>query len=164
MGKTHNRNKYNKQSGKPMNVMSSGTGKGFIGSNVFTMDDVAIIDGILKNPDWCIIDIKQTLPYSHSIKNIINFLQTKISPEEISKHSVRTESTKPEEIIETHVRDINTKKTDSKHIKWTEEETQIVKTYYPVLGPHSNKWDDLLPNRTKVAIKQRALVDRKSVV
>ena len=160
MGKTHNRNKYNKQSGKPMTVTSGGTGKGFIGSNIFTMDDVAIIDDILKNPDWCINDIKQALPYSHSIKNIINFLQTKISPEEINKHSVRTESTKPGEIIEMHVGDVNNKKTDIKQTRWTEEETKIVKTYYPVLGPHSDKWDDLLPNRTKVAIKQRALVNK----
>ena len=152
MGKAHNRNKNKIKNGKQVDVMSGGKGKGFIGSNVFTMDDEAIIDKILQDPKWSINDIKRALPYSHSIKNIINFLQTKISPEEINAHSTRVDTTP-----DTPATPVKTKPAEITRSRWTKADTEIVKTYYPVLGQHDNRWQELLPHRTKTAIKQHAI-------
>lgn len=160
MGKAHNRNKSKKQNGRPMNVMSGGKGKGFIGSNVFTMDDEAIIDKIIQDPNWCINDIKEQLPYSHSIKNIINFLQTKLSPEEINNHATAP-SVAPTSPNETQS-PTAPKQPDPTRNRWSKEETEIVTTYYPILGPHGQRWSDLLPHRTKSAIKQHAIMNKAS--
>ena len=87
MGKAKNRNAERISNGrkpKPTRTSNGDDQKPFIGNNVFTMEDHDIIKRIVsENPDtWTLQQIKNALPYTHTLKNIANYL-LKLFPQNV---------------------------------------------------------------------------------
>lgn len=141
MGKSRNRNQQRLKTGKPLEVSAKSTldEKPFVGSNVFTAEDDAIIKSILVNPDWSVEEVKAALPYNHSLKNVINHLGSFCSAREIEEHMTPPESSTPEHT-------------------WADHEERALKEYFGHYGPHWEGWATILPERTSAEIAAHARV------
>lgn len=157
MGKAKNRNAQRIANGqKPKANISGKSHKPFIGNAVFTMEDDRIIRDILNtHPDtWTLAQIKDALPYSHTFKNITNYLQRLVPPEEIDRHSNMTDVPTQEQAKESP--------SETGHTGHRGYDTQTVremlKTYFPQLGEQYTQWPELVMEKTGLKMTRSQII------
>lgn len=162
MGKSHNRNQQKLNDNRVINVTGakgSSKNKPFIGVNVYTKEDDAIIKHMLQDPDWSVSKIKDALPYKHTTRNIMNKLLQFCSQKEIYAHTIDTKpSPEPEPTQASPLSQIAIVR---KQTRWTPEETDILCKHINKIPLNSPAWKTLLPNRSYKAIDDKLYRLRK---
>lgn len=159
MGKAHNRNKQKLSARSAINVTGakgSQKNKPFIGVNVYTKEDDAIIEQMLKDPNWSVPKIKDALPYKHTTKNIMNKLLQFCSQKEIDAHALDkdvTPSTKP---IPEKKQPPPQETKGHATSRWTADELNILYKNMNDIPLGDPVWETLIPNRSLKAIYNKA--------
>lgn len=159
MGKSHNRNRQKLNARTPIDIQGakgSQKNKPFIGVNVYTKEDDAIIERMLKDPNWSVPKIKDALPYKHTTRNIMNKLLQFCSQKEIDEHAIDkiaspTNATKSEQTQPTP----QTTKIRTSH-RWTESELETLRRNMNDIPLSDSVWETLIPNHSRKAIYNKA--------
>ena len=164
MGKAKNRNAQRIANGqKPKPNVSGKSHKPFIGNAVFTMEDDAIIRGILERyPDtWTLAQIKDALPYSHTFKNITNYLQRLLPTDVINAHANMTGDQSKDDAQKDDAADSG----DAREFNWTEHhiyETknvrEVLRRYFPQFGEQYGDWPGLVHERTGMRMTRSQII------
>lgn len=155
MGKSRNRNQQKLDNHGVIDVTGakgSQKNKPFIGVNVYTKEDDAIIKRMLKDPNWSVPKIKDALPYKHTTKNIMNKLLQFCSQKEIDAHAIdktapSTPAPKPEQS-----QALPKAKTINAKIRWTEDELDVLRRNMDTRPLNDPVWEKLIPNHSQKAI------------
>lgn len=159
MGKAKNRNAERISNGrkpKPTRTSNGDDQKPFIGNNVFTMEDHDIIKRIVsENPDtWTLQQIKNALPYTHTLKNIANYLLKLF----------------PQDVIDAHanLRPLETETpADAQDVAPAVEQTtgyantttkQFIERMFPHLGDNYGAWPELVQKHTGVHMTRTQII------
>lgn len=166
MGKSRNRNQQKLNARNPMDVKGakgSQKNKPFIGVNVYTKEDDAIIERMLKDPNWSVPKIKDALPYKHTTKNIMNKLLQFCSQKEIDEHASDTTVTPVNTPKPKKTKPIPQTATGGKRPRWTEDELDILYRNMNDIPLNDPAWETLIPNHSIKAIynKARHLMNKK---
>lgn len=159
MGKAHNRNKQKLKAQGAINVTGakgSQKNKPFIGVNVYTKEDDAIIERMLKDPNWSVPKIKDALPYKHTTKNIMNKLLQFCSQKEIDAHALDKDATPSPKL--TPEKKQSPSQTTKGHAtnRWTADELDILRKNMNDIPLSDPVWETLIPNRSLKAIYNKA--------
>lgn len=164
MGKAKNRNAQRIANGqKPKPNVSGKSHKPFIGNAVFTMEDDAIIRGILERyPDtWTLAQIKDALPYSHTFKNITNYLQRLLPTDVINAHANMTgdpskdDAQKDDAATSGNAREFNW---TEHHIYETKNVREVLRRYFPQFGEQYGDWPGLVHERTGMRMTRSQII------
>lgn len=151
MSKPNNRNAERIANGKKpkVNVSGRNSNKPFIGNNVFTMENQAIAERIIReNPDWTVLEIKDALPYAHTTKTIINLLRRML----------------PQTVIDQHMAPTDTRETDDAQTDVPYEAVRdgaalddAIAELWPVFGPEYPAWPELIGERVGIDVSERQI-------
>ena len=164
MGKSHNHNQQKINDCKVINVIGakgSSKNKPFIGVNVYTKEDDAIIERMLQDPNWSVPKIKDALPYKHTTKNIMNKLLQFCSQKEIDAHIADAKPAPEPEPTQTSP--LSQTAIARKYPRWTPEETDILCKHIDKISSSNPAWKTLLPNRSYKAIDDKLCRLRKKM-
>lgn len=164
MGKSHNRNQQKLNDNRVINVTGakgSSKNKPFIGVNVYTKEDDAIIKHMLQDPNWSVSKIKDVLPYKHTTKNIMNKLLQFCSQKEIDAHIIDTKPAPEPEPTQTLP--LSQIAIARKQPRWTPKETDILCKHINKISLSDPAWKTLLPNRSYKAIDDKLCRLRKKM-
>lgn len=153
MGKARNRNAERVKKGmqpKP-NVSGRSANKPFIGNNVFTMEDQAIIEQVVRdNPEgWTLQNIKDALPYAHTMKTIANYMLRMFPQHVIDQHASLPQQPAEDETPVPETTDFA-----------SEELDQCVRELYPAFGPEYPRWKSLARNRFGISASRAEIIAR----
>lgn len=153
MGKARNRNAERVKKGmqpKP-NVSGRSANKPFIGNNVFTMEDQAIIEQVVRdNPeDWTLQSIKDALPYAHTMKTIANYMLRMFPQHVIDQHAALPQQPAEDKTPVPEATDFA-----------SEELDRYVRELYPAFGPEYPRWKSLARNRFGILVSRAEIIAR----
>ena len=151
MGKARNRNAERVKKGmqpKP-NVSGRSANKPFIGNNVFTMEDQAIIEQVVRdNPEgWTLQSIKDALPYAHTMKTIANYMLRMFPQHVIDQHAALPQQPAEDETPVPETTDLA-----------SEELDRCVRKLYPAFGPEYPRWKSLARNRFDILVSRAEII------
>lgn len=153
MGKARNRNAERVKKGmqpKP-NVSGRSANKPFIGNNVFTMEDQAIIEQVVHdNPEgWTLQSIKDALPYAHTMKTIANYMLRMFPQHVIDQHAALPQQPAEDETPVSETTDFA-----------SEELDRCVRELYPAFGPEYPRWKSLARNHFGITASRADIIAR----
>lgn len=153
MGKARNRNAERVKKGmqpKP-NVSGRSANKPFIGNNVFTMEDQAIIEQVVRdNPEgWTLQSIKDALPYAHTMKTIANYMLRMFPQHVIDQHAALPQQSAEDETPVSETTDFA-----------SEELDRCVRELYPAFGPEYPRWKSLARNHFGITTSRADIIAR----
>lgn len=153
MGKARNRNAERVKKGiqpKP-NVSGRSANKPFIGNNVFTMEDQAIIEQVVRdNPEgWTLRSIKDALPYAHTMKTIANYMLRMFPQHVIDQHAALPQQPAEDETPVPETTDFA-----------SEELDRCVRELYPAFGPKYPRWKSLACNHFGITASRAEIIAR----
>lgn len=140
MSKPKNRNAERIRNGKqPHNICKTAKNKPFIGNNVFTTEDIDIVQRFTETypNDWTLQEIKDILPNAHTLKNVSNFLLRMFPQQVIDEHAAMPQPVRETAETENTPEDTETKRPE----KTTKEELARMRVdcwiqqFFPYLGP-----------------------------
>lgn len=159
MGKVHNRNKQKIKAQGTINVTGakgSPKNKPFIGVNVYTKEDDAIIERMLKDPNWSVPKIKDALPYKHTTKNIMNKLLQFCSQKEIDAHALDKDVASSPNFAPEKKQPLSQTTKSHATSRWTADELNILHKNMNDIPLGDPVWETLIPNRSLKAIYNKA--------
>lgn len=154
MGKAHNRNQQKINDSRVINITGakgSPKNKPFIGVNVYTKEDDAIIERMLQDPTWSVSKIKNALPYKHTTKNIMNKLLQFCSQKEIDAHISDEQTASAPETAQTLPQMTNARVLT----RWTADEIDILCKHVHEIPLSDPAWKTLIPNHSSSAIANK---------
>lgn len=159
MGKAKNRNAERVSHGqkpKPARASSGNGQKPFIGNNVFTMEDHDIIVRITsENPDtWTLQQIKSALPYTHTMKNIANYL-LRLFPQSVIDAHANLQPPEDETPMEAQATTSGTGRTTD-HANPTTK--QFIARMFPHLGDGYKAWPELVQKNTGIRMTRAQII------
>lgn len=159
MGKAKNRNAERISHGqkpKPAKASSGNGQKPFIGNNVFTMEDHDIIVRITsENPDtWTLQQIKNALPYTHTMKNIANYL-LRLFPQSVIDAHANLQPPEDETPVETQDIASGVGRTTD-HANPTTK--QFIARMFPHLGDDYKAWPELVQKNTGIRMTRAQII------
>lgn len=151
MGKARNRNAARVKKGmqpKP-NVSGRSANKPFIGNNVFTMEDQDIIEQVVRdNPEgWTLQNIKDALPYAHTMKTIANYMLRMFPQHVIDQHAALPQQPVENETPMPETTDLT-----------SEELDRCVRELYPAFGPEYPRWKSLARNHFGITASHAEII------